>query len=147
MTAVTRDAFVLWCLDALERRVPYLWGGKGAGALDCSGFVTFPLFVLSHGAVDMRATHNTDRLWCEFPRVTRPEPGDVALYFGKGSTGPDDVEHAMVYVGANAVVGQAIGGRANISREWSQSRGHWTKARALHYRNDLAGFVRLPLVA
>lgn len=143
--AVKRDSLALWAMQALEARIPYVWGGRSMAGLDCSGFVSFPLWVLSSGGIDLRATHNTDKFWTSFPRVELPEPGDVALYRGANSTGPDDVEHAMLCVGSGVVVGQAHGGRANTTREFSLERGHWTKAKPMTYRSDLAGFVRLPL--
>lgn len=146
---VTRHALILWSLQALERRIPYVWGGRDAGlGLDCSGFITVALYQLSLGSLDFRATHNTDRLWAELPRIRigDEQPGDVAVYQGAKSTGPDDVEHVMLHVGAGVVVGQAYGGRANTSREYSIQRGHWTRALATSYRGDLCGFLRLPLL-
>lgn len=145
--SVSRHLFLLWCVRALELRIPYVWGGKNVAGLDCSGFVTVPLWMLSAGAIDLRATHNTDRLWAHFPRIAHgsEQPGDVAVYRGANSIGPEDVEHVMVYLGNGIVVGQAIGGRANVDRSYSEGRGHWTKAMPLHYRPDCCGFVRLPL--
>lgn len=146
---VSRSALVLWALQALERRIPYLWGGREpSNGLDCSGFITVPLYQLSGGKLDLRATHNTDLLWKELPHVEPGEEqsGDVAVYRGAASTGPHDVEHVMLVAVPGIVVGQAYGGRANTSRVYSLERGHWTKVLRADYRKDLCGFLRLPLL-
>ena len=67
-----------------------------------------------------------------------------ALYFG-ASTGPDDVSHAMVYLGDGLVVGQAYGGPKDTNAEASRAAGKVTQVLSVDYRPDLAGFVRLPL--
>ena len=146
---VSRSAFILWAAQALERKVPYLWGGKESSTgLDCSGFITAPLWQLSHGSLDMRATHNTDRLFKELPHVGigAEQSGDVACYRGANSTGPSDIEHVMLVLYPGVVVGQAYGGKLNVSKEYSVARGHWTKALRSDYRPDLCGFLRLPLL-
>lgn len=149
-----RSAFWIGALELLNQQVPYVWGGKSiayapgmkfqTGGLDCSGFVTSLVHKISGGRIDWRATHNTDRLWTELPLVEAPELGDLVLYFGPGSTGPNDVEHVMVYAGEDVVIGQAFGGRLNVSPEYSIQRRHWTRALPLRYREKVAGFVRLP---
>lgn len=146
---VSRASLLLWALQALERRIPYVWGGRDpAVGLDCSGFITVPLWLLSMGKLDLRLTHNTDLLWKELPHVQPGDEvaGDVAVYRGANSTGPADVEHVMLYLGHGLVVGQAHGGRANKEAAYSIERRHWTKALRQDYRPDLAGFVRLPLL-
>lgn len=151
---VSRNQLILWALQAVAHRIPYVWGGKNplisrepwpTGGLDCSGFVTYALHLL--GGPDWRGSHNTDRLWTTLERIDEVElqPGDLVLYRGKYSTGPNDVEHVMVFVGCGCVVGQAFGGKANTSPGYSIALGHWTKALGLRYRNDVAGFARLPL--
>lgn len=154
------DKFLLWVLERYRARTPYLWGGKderaGAsdiyptGGLDCSGLVTRGLHLA--GGPDCRATHNTDRIWTEWPRIASQiaRPGDVVLYRGPSSTGPDDVEHVMVLLvppspGSDGlVVGQAYGGSANTTVAYSLARHHVTQCLPLGYRSGLAGFVRLP---
>lgn len=144
---IHRRSFLRRVYEWMLVRPGYVWGGKSRTGADCSGFVTGPLFEASDGAIDLRATHNTDRLWTEFPRVSREEalPGDVALYFGEHSTGPDDVSHAMVYLGEGLVCGQAYGGPKDTNAEASRAAGKVTQVLSVDYRPDLAGFVRLPL--
>lgn len=147
MNLTPRATYLRRVYEWMFARPGYVWGGKSRSGADCSGFVTGPLFEASDGNTDWRGSHNTDKLWTECPRISREEaqPGDVALYFGEGSTGPDDVSHAMVYLGYGLVAGQAIGGPKDTSAEESRRVGKVTKVFSVDYRPDLAGFVRLPL--
>lgn len=140
--SATRRAFVRRCLELLAARPGYVWGGRTQQALDCSGFVTVALQLA--GGPDLRATHNTDALWTGFPRVTEPEPGDLALFYGPFSKGPDDVEHVMVCVGLGLCIGMASGGSKDVDAEASRQAGKVAAVRELTYRPDLAGFIRLP---
>lgn len=145
MTAVPRRAFFRRCLELLGARPGYVWGGKTAQGLDCSGFVTLALQLA--GGADLRATHNTDKLWTEFPRVDAADvqPGDLVLYQGAFSKGPEDVEHVMVCAGFELCMGMAWGGSKDVDPEASRHAGKVALVRTLNYRPDLAGFVRLPL--
>lgn len=138
---------IRWALDRLDRRTPYVWGGKDPSTgLDCSGFVTCALHHV--GGPDWRATHWTDRLWaeCEHVDLGQVRPGDAVLYWGN-STGTKDVSHVMLALDWGMVVGQAYGGPANKTPAYSLERGHWTRVLPLRYRPDVAGAVRLPLPA
>lgn len=139
----SRSVFFRRALELLASRPGYVWGGKQPGALDCSGFVTLALHLA--GGPDLRATHNTDRLWTEFPRVELADvlPGDLALYQGAFSKGPEDVEHVMVYAGLGLCFGMAWGGSHDTDAEVSRLAGKVAMVRELHYRPDFAGFVRL----
>lgn len=125
----------------------YQWGGRSLQGMDCSGLPLWALYEASGHAIDWRGTHNTDTLWTTCPRVTEAEAlaGDVALYFGEGSTGPDDVSHAMVLTGFGLVCGMAWGGRGDVDAVASKAAGKVLQVRDLRYRSDLAGVVRLPL--
>ena len=125
---------------------PYVWGGKRAGALDCSGLVTLSLWEASNGMTDWRDTHNTDALWKLPPvDVADLQPGDLVLYWGEHSQGPEDVSHVMVWAGAGVVVGQAWGGPLDLDANQSRLKGKVSQVKPVHYRTDLAGFRRLPL--
>lgn len=143
--SATRRAFMRRCLELLASRPGYVWGGRTQQGLDCSGFVTVALQLA--GGPDLRASHNTDKLWTGFPRIELADvkPGDLALYFGAFSKGPDDVEHLMVCDGAGNCFGMASGGSKDVDAEASRQAGKVAAVRSLDYRPDLAGFVRLPL--
>ena len=147
MNLVPRAAFYRRILDALRACPGYEWGGKSLAGMDCSGLPTWALYEASGHAIDLRRTHNTDKLWTEFPRVTEADAqaGDVALYFGDGSTGPDDVSHAMVLAGFGLTVGMAWGSPKDVDAVKSRVAGKVIQVRDLHYRSDLAGIIRLPL--
>lgn len=143
---VQRRTFFRRALELLGARPGYVWGGKTANGCDCSGFVTLPLFLA--GGPDLRMSHNTDRLWLDFPRVAKADvlPGDVALYFGEHSTGADDVSHAMLVMPFELVAGMAWGGPGDTDAVVSRLAGKIALVREAAYRSDLAGHVRLPLV-
>lgn len=146
MNLVPRATFFRRVLEALAARPGYQWGGKSLAGMDCSGLVTWALYEASGHAIDWRNTHNTDLLWTSCPRVPEAEalPCDVALYFG-GSTGPDDVSHAMVEVGFGLVAGMAWGGPGDLDGAVSKAAGKVIQVRDRRYRSDLAGIIRLPL--
>lgn len=141
-----RGDFFREVLRALIRRPGYKWGGRLLDAMDCSGFVTMALFVASERRIDWRLTHNTDKLWT-LPKVEEKDllPGDLILYWGESSKGPDDVSHVMVYVGEGQCVGMAWGGPSDVDPEASRASGKVPMVKNIHYRADVAGFVRLPL--
>lgn len=146
-TTALRSRFWLKCLEQYAAQVPYVWGGRHEGGMDCSGFVTMALFKASEGRIDWKATHNTDALW-QLPKVETENliVGDLVLYWGPTPRDALDVSHVMVYAGAGLCMGQAYGGPQSINPAQSRSLGHVTKVLPLHYRHDLAGFVRLPLI-
>lgn len=142
--SAARRTYFRKVLELLSSRPGYVWGGKTAPGLDCSGFATLALKMA--GGPDLTQTHNTDKLWL-LPRVAAAdvEPGDLALYFGEGSSGPDDVSHVMVCVGFGLCCGMAWGGPKDTDAGSSRMAGKTALVREIAYRSDLAGFVRLPL--
>lgn len=160
----TAEAFLVRCMEHVVAQVGYRWGGRSITGLDCSGFVTEPLYTLSKGTVDLRATHNTDALWKEVQRVRDWEnqplrPGDLVLYFGANSTGPDDVSHVMVVLCESSLklvhaglpmirqgllIGMPFGGAKDTDPEASRRAGRHAKVTRWGYRSDIAGVCRLP---
>lgn len=147
MTLVPRAAFFRRLLEAVRACPGYQWGGRSLAGMDCSGLPLWALYEASGHAIDWRQSHNTDTLWTTCPRISEADalPCDVALYFGEGSKGPDDVSHAMVLTGYGLVTGMAWGGSADVDPFASKAAGKVLQVRDLHYRSDLAGIVRLPL--
>lgn len=160
----TAESFLNRCMEHVAAQVGYRWGGRAITGLDCSGFVTEPLYTLSKGIVDVRATHNTDLLWKEVPRVrdweTQPlRAGDLVLYYGANSTGPDDVSHVMVllcetkiepvysglpWIRQGLLIGMPFGGSKDTDPEASKRAGRHAKTVRWGYRSDIAGVCRLP---
>lgn len=167
----TAEALLLRGLEYVRAGVPYIWGGKSPlSGLDCSGFVTDLLWELSGRRVDWRATHNTDRLWAEVPRVgtderrwglvpghatmatAAPRPGDLVFYWGPSSRGPQDVEHVMVLLcmtspGQGLVLGMPFGGSQSRDANNSRKAGHVARVQRWAYRHDVAGICRPPYAA
>lgn len=161
---VTAESFLARCMEHVVAQVGYQWGGRSIVGLDCSGFVTESLYTVTKGRIDVRATHNTDRLWTEVPRVPRWReeslwPGDLVLYYGASSTGPDDVSHVMVllaetslgliyadtpFVRQGLLIGMPFGGSKDTDPAASKRSGRHARVERWNYRADIAGVCRLP---
>lgn len=113
----------------------YVWGDEVIGSTDCSGSVSFALYLLGY---DIRVTaneiyHNLCR-----PISDRPEPGDLAFWFKPNSHEVQHVtvfsDHAMVMdadVGKGFIdtpVSQEIKNRPNQEHEFM--RLAWNKVEA-----------------
>jgi cell wall-associated NlpC family hydrolase len=60
---------------------PYLWGGTGPGAFDCSGLT---LMAYAHAGVAIARTSQAQ--WATERHVTRPQPGDLVFFAGADGT-------------------------------------------------------------
>ena len=74
-------------------RAEYVWGACSPGAFDCSGFVSYCLT----GSYSRLGTTSTFMNW---PRVSSPQPGDVAVNYG----------HCGIYVGGGQMIHAATYG-------------------------------------
>ncbi len=76
---------------------PYLWGGEGPDAWDCSG-----LTMKAWAAAGHRLTHYTGSQWQETKRVAIADlaPGDL-VFFGKTA---DSIHHVGLYVGNGQMI-------------------------------------------
>ena len=67
---------------------PYLWGGTGPGAFDCSGLVQQAY----HWGASLRTSQGQ---WAGLHHVSKPEPGDLVFFHGvmasKGEQPPGHV--------------------------------------------------------
>ena len=76
--------------------VPYVWGGAGPLAFDCSG-----LTMVAWAAAGVSLTHSA---WYQYREsqlipLSALEPGDL-LFYSFPNDGPDPVTHVAMYVGA-----------------------------------------------
>jgi cell wall-associated NlpC family hydrolase len=60
---------------------PYLWGGTGPGAFDCSGLV-----MQAYAAAGVAISRTSKDQWAAGPRVSVPEPGDLVFFAGADGT-------------------------------------------------------------
>lgn len=118
--------------------LPYRWGGKGpaAGGIDCSGLVAWAAYVV--GGLDVRHTHNSDRLWAELLPIDEPQPADLAFY-GR----PGDPSHVVVCLGGllGPVIGANGGDSTTTTPQLAAARDAKVKRKPHpRYRPDLLGF-------
>ena len=60
---------------------PYLWGGTGPDAFDCSGLV-----MEAYAAAGVSIPRTSQEQWARGPHVTTPEPGDLVFFAGADGT-------------------------------------------------------------
>ena len=87
------------CLGA-----PYVWGGVGPDGYDCSGFVSYCL-TGSHSRL------GTTYTFLEWPQVSNPQPGDIAVNSGHTGVyiGDGQMIHAATY-GVGVIIGPVQSG-------------------------------------
>ena len=60
---------------------PYLWGGTGPDAFDCSGLV-----MEAYGAAGVSIARTSEEQWATEPHVSSPAPGDLVFFPGADGT-------------------------------------------------------------
>jgi cell wall-associated NlpC family hydrolase len=92
------DTAASWALSQLGR--PYLWGGAGPEAYDCSGLT---MMAWAHAGVQL--LHWTGYQWIEGPHVPldQLERGDLVFY-ATDTSDPATIHHVGLYIGNGMMV-------------------------------------------
>ena len=87
-----------WALSQLGK--PYLWGGAGPDAFDCSGLT---MEAWAHAGVQL--LHYTGYQWQEGPHVPLDElqRGDL-LFYATDNSDPATIHHVGIYIGSGMMV-------------------------------------------
>jgi cell wall-associated NlpC family hydrolase len=87
-----------WALSQLGK--PYLWGGAGPEAYDCSGLT---MMAWAHAGVQL--LHYTGYQWEEGPHVPLNElqRGDL-LFYATNTSDPSTIHHVAIYIGNGMMV-------------------------------------------
>ena len=60
---------------------PYLWGGTGPDAFDCSG-----LAMMAYASAGVSIQRTSQQQWASEPHVSSPQPGDLVFFAGADGT-------------------------------------------------------------
>jgi cell wall-associated NlpC family hydrolase len=71
---------------------PYLWGGRGPDAFDCSG-----LAMRAYASAGITIPRTSQEQWASGPRVSSPRPGDLVFFAGTDGT-PSSPGHVGIVV-------------------------------------------------
>jgi cell wall-associated NlpC family hydrolase len=77
---------------------PYLWGGTGPGAFDCSG-----LAMEAYASAGITIDRTSQQQWATLPHVTSLRPGDLIFYAGADGT-VSSPGHVVIYIGGGKVI-------------------------------------------
>ncbi len=77
---------------------PYLWGGTGPGAFDCSGLVQ-----QAWRAAGVKIPRTSQEQWKALHHVGRPRPGDLGFWAGADGTVAEP-GHVVIYIGHGRVI-------------------------------------------
>ena len=79
---------------------PYLWGGTGPDAFDCSGLV-----MMAYRAAGINIPRTSEEQWSWGPRISasQVEPGDLVFFAGSDGT-PTSPGHVGLVIGKNTMI-------------------------------------------
>lgn len=132
----SRDEFLGAVKMASAVGIQYRWGGKEAHAMDCSGLVTFCLWLV--GGPDIRQMMNAENLFMHLSPAVEPQAGDLAFYGSKNSA-----SHVVVCLGGplDPIIGANGGDRQVVTSSIALQRGAFVKQKkSPTYRPDLLGY-------
>jgi cell wall-associated NlpC family hydrolase len=97
-SATQGDIAADWALSQIGK--PYLWGGAGPGAFDCSGLT---MQAWAHAGVPL--LHYTGYQWQEGPHVPldQLQRGDL-VFFATNTADPATIHHVGIYIGNDMMV-------------------------------------------
>jgi cell wall-associated NlpC family hydrolase len=97
-SATQGDIAANWALSQLGK--PYLWGGAGPQAFDCSGLT---MQAWAHAGVPL--LHYTGYQWAEGPHVPidQLQRGDL-VFFATNTSDPATIHHVGIYIGNGMMV-------------------------------------------
>jgi cell wall-associated NlpC family hydrolase len=78
---------------------PYLWGGTGPDAFDCSGLVQQ---AYAHAGVSIARTSQDQ--WATERHVSSPQPGDLAFFVGALQPGESSPGHVGIVIGHGKMI-------------------------------------------
>lgn len=100
---------------------PYLWGGTGPSAFDCSGLV-----MMAYRAAGISIARTSQDQWATEPHVSSPRPGDLAFFAGADGTMTSPGHVGIVIGGGEMIEAYAAGYPVRV---------------ASYARPDLVGFT------
>lgn len=94
--------------------LPYLWGGTGPDAYDCSGLV-----MMAYRSAGVSLPRTSQEQWAAGPRVARPQAGDLVFFPGSDGTWSAP-GHVAIVTGANRIVQAYAPGTGIVATSYGQ---------------------------
>jgi cell wall-associated NlpC family hydrolase len=94
--------------------LPYLWGGTGPDAYDCSGLV-----MMAYRAAGIDLPRTSQEQWAAGPQVSDPRPGDLVFFPGGDGTWSAP-GHVAIVTGANRIVQAYAPGTGIVATSYGQ---------------------------
>ena len=99
---LTTDTAVAAAIAYAEQQLgkPYLWGGTGPDAFDCSGLV-----MMAYWAAGIDIPRTSQQQWAAGPRVSasQVQPGDLVFFVGADGT-PTSPGHVGLVIGRGLMI-------------------------------------------